>query len=146
MYAFAVGWGFVVSADFILRILGMATHYSVDVGLIFPYLAPIMSMIVIFAFVYFLTNANKELGKKFYASCNLVMLAAFSGALALDLLLRVTAFDQTYCRGAEGEEFTACKDEAQGAFWLDILKIVLMLRTIYYSVQVLEKIVDTPEK
>ena len=99
LYAFAVGWGLLVCTDFALRMFGMAGTYAIDVGLIFPFVAPIMSVLVIFAFLYFLTSPNKELSKKFYASCNYLMLIVCSSVLAIDLVLRLFAFDQTYCRG-----------------------------------------------
>ena len=146
MYTFALVWGILIFADFFLRIFGLAGYYSIDTGLLFPIAAPVMSFIVILAFLYFLTSPNRALSKKFYSSCSVLMLMVFSSTLFIDFILRFVAFDATYCRGQTGEEFAACKADHKSAIWLDILKIAAMLRMVWYSTNVLETYRDTAEK
>ena len=98
-FAFACFWGLLVMADFTLRMLGMADFLTIQTGVIFPYAAPIMTGLVILAFFHFLTSKNDQLGKKFYASCNFLMLVVLTCVLLIDFTLRFVAFDQTYCRG-----------------------------------------------
>ena len=109
---FALVWGLIIFADFFLRIFGLAGYYSIDTGLLFPIAAPVMGVVVILAFLYFLTSPNRVLSKKFYSSCSFMMLMVFSSTLFIDFILRFVAFDQTYCRGATSDEaFAACKSE-----------------------------------
>mmetsp|Transcript_32858 Transcript_32858/g.40619 ORF Transcript_32858/g.40619 Transcript_32858/m.40619 type:complete len:123 (+) Transcript_32858:27-395(+) len=111
LYAFAIGWGVVVTLDFILRMIGIAGYHGIQTGVLFPYAAPVMSGLVIFSFIYLMSSKKAELGKKFYASCNFLMLVMLTGALLIDFTLRFVAFDQTYCRGMSEGDFSACKDE-----------------------------------
>ena len=112
LYTFALIWGVVIVADFFLRMFGLAGYYSIDTGLLFPFAAPVMSVVVILAFIYFLTSPNRVLSKKFYSSCSFMMLMVFSSTLFIDFILRFVAFDHTYCRGAESADaFAACKSE-----------------------------------
>ena len=110
MFSFAVGWGLLITADFILRMMGLAGYHGIQTGVLFPYAAPVMSALVIFAFIYFLCSPNRELSKKFYSSCNYMMLMVLTSCLLVDFTLRFVAFDQTYCRGMDGDAFAACKD------------------------------------
>ena len=100
--------------------------------MILPYAAPVMSALLIFSFGYFLSNRG-ELGKKFYASCNFLMLLVVTTALIIDFLLRFVAFDQTYCRGMDDEAFAACKDEHRDMLWLDLLKLAAAIRMMWYA-------------
>ena len=93
LYAFAIGWGVLILIDFILRMCGMAGYHGIQTGVVLPYAAPIMSSLVIFAFIYFATTSSQELGKKFYASCNFLMLIVITTALLIDFTLRFAAFD-----------------------------------------------------
>ena len=71
------------------------------------------------------------------------MLLVLSSALLIDLLLRLVAFNMTYCQGtSDSAGFAACKEEHQSALWLDIVKIACMIRMMHYSTQVLEKLTD----
>ena len=146
LYAFAMVWGLVVAADFILRVLGLASFHGITHGVIFPYLAPLMTGLVGFAFVYFLTSPNRQLSKKFYSSCNYLMLIVLTSTLLIDFSLRFFAFNQTYCLGSKGDAFAACKKEHEGALWMDLLKLAATIRLMFYSTQVLEKYSDTNEK
>ena len=146
LFAFAVGWGLLVTADFSLRMMGLAGYHGIQTGFLLPYTAPIMSVIVVFAFGYFLTSPKQELSKKFYASCNYLMLLVLSGSLLVDFILRLTAFDQTYCRGMDDEAFAQCKDEHIQSQWWDLVKLAAMIRLMFYSTQVLEAYTDTVEK
>ena len=132
LVAFAIGWGCIVALDFILRMIGIAGYHGIQTGVIFPFAAPVMSALVIFAFGYFLSNRG-ELGKKFYASCNFLMLLVLTTALIIDFILRFVAFDQTYCRGMDAEGFAACKDEHRDMLWLDLIKLAAAIRMMIYS-------------
>lgn len=105
-----------------------------------------MSALVIFAFIYFATTKSAELGKKFYASCNFLMLIVLITALLIDFTLRFAAFDQTYCRGMSSDAFGACKEHHRDMLWLDLLKLVCAIRMMIYSQQVLENYRDHSEK
>ena len=133
LFAFAVGWGVLVTADFTLRMLGLAGYHGIDTGVIFPYTSPIMSALVIFSFLYFLGSPNKELSKKFYSSCNYLMLMVLTASLLIDFTLRFVAFDVTYCRNMTASEFATCKADHQSAIWLDLIKLAAMLRLMFYS-------------
>ena len=52
------------------------------------------------AFAYFLFSPDKNLGKKLYSGANFLMLIILSTVLLIDLLLRLAAFDLTYCLGS----------------------------------------------
>ena len=91
-----------------------------------------MGILVIFSFVYFLSNKG-DLGKKFYASCNFLMLLVLTAALLIDFTLRFVAFDQTYCRGMDPEAFAECKDEHRDMLWLDLLKVAAAIRMLFYA-------------
>ena len=93
MYGFAILWGLIVMTDFVLRMCGLAGTYGIQTGVAFPYAAPIMSGLVIFAFFYFLTTPSRSLSKKFYASCNYMMLVIMTLVLLFDFILRFVAFD-----------------------------------------------------
>lgn len=93
LYMFAVGWGLIVGADFALRLMGLAGHHGIQDGVIFPYVAPLMGGLVLFAFLYFLTSSNQALSKKFYSSCNYLMLIVLTSTLLVDFTLRFVAFD-----------------------------------------------------
>ena len=93
MYFFAILWGVIVMADFALRMFGMAGHHGIQDGVVFPYAAPVMSGLVIVAFWHWLTSANEQLGKKFYSSCNYLMLLVITSSLLIDFTLRFVAFD-----------------------------------------------------
>jgi len=142
LYMFAVIWGLVVAADFTLRMMGLAGHHGIQDGVIFPYVAPLMGGLVVFSFIYFLTSPNKDLSKKFYTSCNYLMLMVLTSTLLVDFTLRFVAFDQTYCRGLDKGATTACQEEAAGSIWLDLLKLAAMIRVMFYSTQVLEQLTD----
>ena len=146
LYTFALGWGLLVTFDFVMRLSGYAGTYGIQEGVIFPYIAPIMGSLVIFAFLYFLTTPNAALSKKFYSSCNYLMLMTLTASLIIDFVLRFVAFDVTYCRGMDAEAFAACKDESMSAVWLDLVKIACAIRLMFYSVQVLEQYTDQVEK
>ena len=146
LFSFAIGWGVLITVDFILRMCGLAGYHGIQTGVILPFAAPAMSILVIFSFLYFATTASQDLGKKFYASCNFLMLIVITTALLIDFTLRLTAFDQTYCRGDEGEAFAACKEEHKAALWFDLLKLAVAIRMMFYSQQVLEKLRDNEEK
>ena len=95
------------------------------------------------AFAYFLFSPDKNTGKKLYSGANFLMLMILSMVLLIDLLLRLVAFNLTYCKGsADQTAFAACKEEHQSSLWLDILKIACIIRMMYYSTQVLEKLTD----
>ena len=93
LYGFAVLWGLIVTADFVLRMCGLAGTYGIQTGVSFPYAAPIMSGLVIFAFIYFLTSPSRTLARKFYSSCNYMMLVVLTVVLLVDFILRFFAFD-----------------------------------------------------
>ena len=105
-----------------------------------------MSVLVILAFFYFVATSNKELGKKFYASCNFLMLIVITTALLIDFTLRFAAFDQTYCRGMSSDAFGACKEQHRNMLWLDLLKLIAAIRMMVYSQKVLENFRDHEEK
>ena len=111
LFAFAVGWGIFLVIDFIMRMTGLVGYYGLAHGVILPYTAPIMSVVVIFAFLYFLTNPKEILNKKFYSACNMLMLYVLTATLAIDFIMRFTAFKQTYCRGMSKDGFAECKAE-----------------------------------
>ena len=142
LFAFAVGWGIFVTIDFVLRMLGLVGTYGIAHGVILPYTAPIMSVIVIFAFLYFLSSPKELLNKKFYSACNMLMIYVLTATLAVDLIMRFTAFNQTYCRGMSTDEFAACKAEHKSAIWFDLIKLAAMLRLMFYSQNVLESLQD----
>ena len=146
LWIFAVGWGIIVAADFVLRLLGLAGYHGIQDGFLLPYIAPIMTGLVVFSFFYFLSSPNAELSKKFYSSCNYLMLMTLTSTLLIDFTLRFVAFDVTFCRGMESEEFLACKEESQAAIWFDLVKLACWIRLMLYSTQVLEKYTDTAEK
>ena len=146
LYAFAIVWGLVITADFVLRMMGLAGFHGIQTGVIFPFIAPVMTGLVIIAFIYFLSSPNRALSKKFYSSCNYLMLVALTSTLIIDFALRFVAFDQTYCRGTHGKGFQACKREHEGAIWTDLLKLAAMIRLMFYSTKVLETYADTTEK
>ena len=126
--------------------VGLASFYGIQTGLIFPFTAPIMSLIVIFSYFYFLTSGQPYLSKRFYSFCTTLMLFVLASSLLIDFVLRIVAFDQTYCRGTDGEDFKACKAEHEASFWLDTFKIAAMLQIMFYSTKVLETFSDTVEK
>ena len=97
LYAFAVGWGMLVTADFILRMMGMAGYHGIQTGVILPFAAPVLALMVILAFAYFMFSPDKNMGKKLYSGANFLMLIIISATLLIDLLLRLTAFNVTYC-------------------------------------------------
>ena len=105
-----------------------------------------MSVLVILAFIYFISTSSQDLGKKFYASCNFMMVIIITTALLVDFGLRFFAFDQTYCRGMDAESFASCKDDHRDMLWLDLLKLAAAIRMMLYSQQVLETIRDTEQK
>ena len=142
--AFAIGWGIIVTLDLILRFCGLAGTYGIDFGLIFPYASPIMSAIVIFAFVYFLVSPNQALSKQFYSSCSYLMLIVLTGSLLIDFVLRFTAFNFAYCRGEP--DMAACKEAYSSSLWLDLCKIAAAIRVMFYATEVLETYRDTVEK
>ena len=78
------------------------------------------------------------MGKKLYSGANFVMLTMLSSVLLIDLMLRLFAFDQTYCSGTSGKGFAACKEEHAASLWLDIVKIVCMIRMMHYATSVME--------
>ena len=59
LYAFAVVWGLIVSADFVTRIMGVAGFHGIQTGVAFPFIAPVMTGLVICAFLYFMTSPNR---------------------------------------------------------------------------------------
>ena len=93
MFGFAILWGLIITTDFILRLSGQAGTYGIQTGVVFPYAAPIMSGLVILAFIYFLISPSRTLSKKFYASCNYMMLIVLTVVLLVDFILRFVAFD-----------------------------------------------------
>ena len=93
LYAFAVVWGLVITADFIARMMGVAGFHGIQTGVAFPFIAPVMTGLVICAFVYFMTSPNRQLSKKFYSSCNYLMLVVLTSTLLIDFALRFVAFD-----------------------------------------------------
>ena len=62
------------------------------------------------AFAYFMFAPDKNMGKKLFSGANFVMLMSLSSVLIIDLLLRLVAFNETYCRGMDTEAFAACKE------------------------------------
>ena len=98
-------WGIIITADFVLRMCGLAGFHGIQTGVAFPFIAPVMTGLVILAFVYFLSSPNRQLSKKFYSSCNYMMLMVLTTTLLVDFALRFVAFDQTYCKGVDGKAF-----------------------------------------
>ena len=112
LYAFAIGWGVFVTIDFVLRCLGLAGYHGIQYGVLLPVLGPIMGLLVILAFSYFLLSPDKDMGKKLYSGANFLMLIVLSSTLLIDLLLRLVAFNVTYCRGADDPAaFAECKEQ-----------------------------------
>ena len=146
LWSFAIGWGLLITVDFVLRMFGLAGYHGIQTGVILPIASPIMSVLVIFSFIYFVFTKSADLGKKFYASCNFLMLIVITLVLLTDFALRFFAFNQTYCRGMDSEAFAACKDEHRDTLWLDILKLACALRMMFYSTQVLEQLRDRVAK
>ena len=99
LYSFAIGWGILVTLDFILRMVGMAGYHGIQTGVILPFAGPILTLIVIMAFFYFMFSSDKDKGKKLYGGANFIMLTCLSSFLVIDLLLRLFAFNMTYCGG-----------------------------------------------
>ena len=97
LYAFAIGWGVFVTIDFVLRCLGLAGFHGIQYGVLLPFVAPIMAVLVILAFGYFLFSPDKDMGKKLYSGANFLMLICLTSVLLIDLLLRLVAFKLTYC-------------------------------------------------
>ena len=93
MYGFAVVWGLVIATDFVLRMMGLAGYHGIQTGVTFPFAAPILSGLVLLAFVFFLTSRNRNLSKKVYASFNYMMLMVLTSSLLVDFTLRFVAFD-----------------------------------------------------
>ena len=78
--------------------------------MILPFAGPLVGMLVVLAFAYFLFSPDKNMGKKLFSGANFIMLMSLSTVLIIDLLLRLVAFNETYCRGMEPEAFAACKE------------------------------------
>ena len=75
-----------------------------------PFVGPVLGIIVVMAFAYFLFSPDKNMGKKLYSGSNFLMLMILSAVLLIDLLLRLTAFNLTYCLGSTDKEaYNACK-------------------------------------
>ena len=65
-----------------------------------PFVGPALGIIVVLAFAYFMFSPDKNMGKKLYSRTNFLMLIILSAVLLIDLLLRLTAFNVTYCLGS----------------------------------------------
>ena len=144
LYAFAIGWGVLVTVDFILRCVGLAGYHGIQTGLILSFAGPLIGLMVVLAFAYFLFSPDKNMGKKLFSGANFIMLMSLSTVLIIDLVLRLVAFNETYCLGMDTEAFAACKEQHSQSLWLDIFKIACMIRMMHYSTQVLEKLTDQP--
>ena len=60
LYAFAIGWGIVVTLDFVLRMMGLAGYHGIQTGVLMPFLGPVLTAIVILAFGYFMFSPDKN--------------------------------------------------------------------------------------
>ena len=77
-----------------------------------PFAGPVLGILVVMCFAYFLLSPDKNMGKKLYSGANFLMLMILSTVLLIDLLLRLVAFNMTYCLGSENQAaFAACKEE-----------------------------------
>ena len=102
-----------------------------------------MSLITIFSFIYFLVGENKALTKKFYRSCNIMFMLVAGGSLIIDFMLRFFAFDMFYCQNRMPADFEVCKAGYAGDTYWAIFKLLVILRVLYYSCQMLQKYSDT---
>ena len=73
----------------------------------------------------------------------LLMVAIVS--LTIDFALRMFAFKFAYCRNMTPEGFTECQTIYESNTWTDVFKILVYLRAIHYSCEMLQKYSDTHE-
>ena len=55
------------------------------------------------------------------------------------------AFNAVYCRGMEGDAHAECQAVYANSTWTDLFKILVYLRVIHYSCELLQKYSDTHE-
>ena len=104
-----------------------------------------MKLIAIFAFFYFLYSENRSLTKKFFRSCNIMLFMVAIVSLTIDFALRMFAFNSIYCRNMTPEGQAECQAVYQNNTWTDVFKILIYLRVVYYSCEMLQKYSDTHE-
>ena len=143
---FAVLFGFILIADLVMQKFGLSQLYSFQDGMLFPILGQIMSLVTIFSFVYFMFGENRNLTKKFYRSCNIMFMIVAGGSLIIDFMLRFFAFDMFYCQNRMPADFEECKAGYAGDTYWAVFKLLVILRVLYYSCQMLQKYSDTVDE
>ena len=66
-----------------------------------------------------------------------------ASSLCIDFILRFLAFDAFYCQNRMPKDFEECKAGYAGDTWFALFKLIVILRVLYYSCQMLQKYSDT---